>query len=81
MVVHLFNDLNTTSNHGLCEVDVPLREESIPIHGIKISFKGLDIQRFHVEPEGIDVVPVVEGDLQTVEIPAVAIHSMLVAER
>ena len=34
LVVHLFNDLNTTAHHALPNDDVPLREEIVPIHDI-----------------------------------------------
>jgi hypothetical protein len=81
IVVHLFNDLNTTSNHGLSEVDVPLREEAVPIHGIKVTVQGLNVTRVHVEPEGVEVKPEMQGDTQVIDVPPVSIHSMVVLER
>ena len=39
LVVHLFSDLNTTAFHALPVDDVPLREEVVPIHDIKVSFR------------------------------------------
>src|SRR5206468_10708802 len=33
LVLHLFNGLNTTADHGLPAMEVPLREEVVPIHG------------------------------------------------
>jgi hypothetical protein len=81
IIVHLFNGINTTSNHGLLEVDVPLREETLPISGIKLRFAGLGIKRFHLEPEGSDLSPTTDGDTQVIEVPTLAVHSMVVAER
>ena len=39
LVLHLFNGINTTANHGLPVSDVPLREETVPIHGITVRFE------------------------------------------
>jgi hypothetical protein len=80
IIVHLFNGINTTSNHGLTEVDVPLREETLPISGITLRFAGLGIKRFHLEPEGINLSPTTDGDAQVIALPALAVHSMVVAE-
>ena len=38
LTVHLYNDLNTTTFHGLPDNDVPLREESVPIDEIHVRF-------------------------------------------
>ena len=60
--------------------DVPLREEVLPIHGIRVRFDGYPISRIHLEPEGLDLTPVREKDSLTVSLPPLAIHSMVVAE-
>ena len=80
LVVHLFNGLNTTSDHGLPEVDVPLREEAVPVGGIKVRFHQLVPKRVHLEPEGIDLAPATQGEWTEVAVPPVAVHSMVVAE-
>jgi hypothetical protein len=36
LVVHLFNGINTTNDHGSPEADVPSREEVVPVGGIKV---------------------------------------------
>ena len=77
---HLFIDLHTTNGHGMPEVDVPLREESVPIHGIKVRFTGINANRFHLQPEGTELKATNDGDTQVIEVPPLAIHSMLVAE-
>lgn len=40
LIVHLWNGLNSTSDHGLQDVEVPLREESVAIHGIELRLTG-----------------------------------------
>ena len=80
LVVHLFNGLNTTSDHGLPEVDVPLREEAVPISGITVRFHLLSPTRVHVEPDGIDLAPVQQGEWTEVTVPSLAVHAMVVAE-
>lgn len=79
-VVHLFNDLNTTGGHGLPRADVPLREESVPIAGIAVRFRGEPPGRVHVEPGGIDLEPRREGGSVVYEVPPLEVHALIVAE-
>ena len=80
LVVHLFNGINTSSDHGLPEVDVPLREEVVPVGGIKVSFHNLTPKRVHLEPEGIELTTTMQGEWTEVSLPPLAVHSMVVAE-
>jgi hypothetical protein len=80
IVVHLFNGVNTTANHGLPVVDVPLREETVPVHGIRLTFRDLPVTRFHIEPGGIEPVVRNDGNTTIVELPPLDIHAMLIAE-
>ena len=80
LVVHLFNDVNTTAFHGQPSDDVPLREEVLPIHGIDVAFHGYRIQRIHLEPEGADLPLKLDGAVTSVTVPRLEIHSMVVAE-
>ncbi len=80
LVVHLFNGLNTTSDHGLPEVDVPLREEAVPVGGIKVRFHQLTPKRIHLEPEGVDLTPTQNGEWTEVGVPPLSVHSLVVAE-
>ena len=59
---------------------MPLREEVIPIHGIRIRFDKDVRKSFRVEPGSL--VPRVrqDGSATTVELPPLDIHAMLVAE-
>jgi hypothetical protein len=80
-VIHLFNGLNTTGGHGLPRVDVPLREEAVPIHGIRVRLEGRRWGRLHVEPGGLLPQVRKDGAATIVELPPLAIHAMLVAEQ
>jgi hypothetical protein len=79
-VVHLFNGLNTTANHGLPAMDVPLREETVPIHGIRVEFRSGNFTRFHLEPGNIPIEAQRAGETATLTLPPLEIHAMLVAE-
>lgn len=80
LVIHLFNGTDTTSNHGLPAVDVPLREEAVPIHGIRVRFEDIAARRFHVEPGGLTPKVRREGKATVVELPPLEVHAILVAE-
>ena len=36
LVIHLFNAINSTGHKAFASDDVPLREESVPVHDIKL---------------------------------------------
>jgi len=80
LVVHLFNDISTTAGHGHPAEEVPLREEVLPIHDIRIRFHRRDIKSIHLEPGAfpLEMVKVDKGI--EVRVPKLAIHSMVVAE-
>jgi hypothetical protein len=80
VVVHLFNGVNTAANHGLPASEVPLREETIPIHGIAITFRKDAPTRFRCEPGGRAVDVKKDGDAVTVTCPPLDIHMVLVGE-
>jgi hypothetical protein len=80
IVVHLFNGLNTAANHGLPAMDVPLREEIVPIHNIEVRFPKDAPKTFHSEP-GNRVLESRQDDGQTVvTLPPLEIHAMLIGE-
>jgi hypothetical protein len=79
-IVHLHNGLDTSAHHGQPGGDVPLREESVPIHGIRVRFTGDAPARFHVEPGGIEPAARRVGAETVVELPPLDIHAMLVGE-
>lgn len=78
LVVHLWNGLNTTSDHGLQEVETPLREEAVPIHGIEIHFKDPPAGPVEVQPEKVRLEPRQENGAWIVTVPPVAVHSAVV---
>lgn len=80
VIVHLWNGINTTSDHGLQDVETPLREEAVPIGGIKVTVRGFDIRRAHMEPAGNELQPQQVGDAIQIEIPPVAVHTAVVLE-
>ena len=81
LVVHLFSDLNTTAHHALPIDDVPLREETIPIHDIRVSFGAqYRFKRIHLEPESRDLEIQTTAQGTTVTVPRLDVHSMVVGE-
>ena len=80
LIVHLFNDVDTTANHARPDDDVPLREETLPIHDIRIGFRGYKLGRVHLEPNGTDLEKKTTDDVVTVSVPRLDVHAMVVAE-
>lgn len=81
LIVHLFSDLNSTAHHALPADDVPLREEVVPIHGIRVTFDPrYRIRRVHLEPEGRDLVVHANAEGQSVDVPPLDVHAMVVGE-
>jgi hypothetical protein len=80
LIVHLFNGMNTTANHGKPAMDVPLREEVVPIHGITLRFTEHVPRSLHLEPGNRTVIMRREGHNTVFEIPPLQIHAMLVGE-
>ena len=81
LIVHLYSDLNTTAFHALPNDDVPLREEVVPIHDIRITFaSAYQLGRVHLEPGGQDLKVASTADGSSVVVPRLDIHAMVVAE-
>lgn len=81
LLVHLYNDINTTAFHALPHDDVPLREEVIPIHDIALHFaEDYVISRIHIEPEGRDLEFERTPSGTRAIVPRLEIHSIVVAE-
>ncbi len=81
LVVHLFNDVNTTAGHGHPAEEVPLREETLPIHDIKVTFRDYAIKRVHLEPDGKEL-EIKKGPSGAIEVtvPKLSVHTMVIAE-
>jgi hypothetical protein len=81
LIVHLFNDVNTTAHHALPNDDVPLREETLPVHDIRVRFApGYRISRVHLEPAGRALEATTTQQGTTVVVPRLDVHAMVVAE-
>ena len=81
LIVHLFSDLNTTAHRALPVDDVPLREEVVPIHDVKLTFDaGYRIKRVRLEPESKDLELRKTAKGTQVIVPRLEVHSMVVAE-
>ncbi len=81
LIVHLFNDLNTTAHHALPVDDLPLREETVPIHNITIAIDArYSVSRAVQQPEGLELPLNKTADGLTVTVPILDIHSMVIME-
>jgi hypothetical protein len=80
LLVHLFNDVNTTAFHALPTDDVPLREETIPIHDIVISVRGTNVKSATQQPEDKPLDVQVDGDVTKITVPVLDVHSIVVIE-
>jgi hypothetical protein len=81
LLIHLFNNLDTGAHHGLPATEVPLREETVPISGIRVQIPGQKWNRFTLQPEGITLQPERRTDgTSTFTIPQLELHTILVAE-
>lgn len=81
LIVHLFSDLNTTAHHAHPVDDVPLREESVSIHDIRVRFSAkYPIKEARLEPGGTKLPIAREGDEIWVTVPKLDVHAMVIAE-
>jgi len=81
LIVHLFNNLNTTGGHAFPNDDVPLREETLPVHDLRVTFRtGTKLKTVSLQPEGkiLERKPTVNGT--SVIVPRLDVHCMVVAE-
>jgi Trehalose utilisation len=78
VIVHLFNNVNTTAGHGFPAAEVPLREEAIPIGGIRVRFERGVLHRVHLEPGGRELRLGADG---SIEVPPLERHALIVAEQ
>lgn len=81
LIVHLFNNVNTTGGHSFPNDDVPLREETLPIHDLHVTFRtGTKLKAVRLQPEGrlLEMKSTTKGI--SVVVPRLDVHSMVVAE-
>jgi hypothetical protein len=81
LLVHLFNDVNTTAQHALPADDVPLREEVLPVHDVRIWFgPEYRLARIHLEPQGTTLEATRDARGTAVVVPRLEVHAIVVAE-
>ncbi len=81
LIVHLFSDLNTSAHHALPVDDVPLREEVVSIHDIRVTFDArYRFKRVRLEPEGKELKAERTKSGTHVTVPRLEVHSMVVGE-
>lgn len=80
LIVHLFNDVNTTAGHGHPAEEVPLREETVPIHDIAVTLRGYAVKQVRQEPQGRVLETQKAGDALTFTVPKLDVHTMAVVE-
>ncbi len=81
LVVHLYNDVNTTAFHAFPNDDVPLREETLPIHDVTVTLDPLySVRKVHLEPEGQELPVSKTPEGLRVVVPKLEIHAMVVCE-
>src|SRR5262249_5955066 len=81
LIVHLFNDLNTTAHHALPNDDVPLREEVVSIPDIRLRFSDrYRFRRVLLEPGGEDLEIQRSDQGASVTVPRLSVHAMVVGE-
>jgi hypothetical protein len=81
LIVHLYNDANTTAFHALPNDDVPLREEVLPIHDLGVTFRSdYRIGSVRLEPAGQNLPVQTTPAGHQVHVPHLGVHAMVVAE-
>jgi hypothetical protein len=61
-------------------MQVPLREETIPIHDVRVRFTGQLPRRCRLEPDGKELPVRRDGTAAVVSVPRLDLHAMVVAE-
>jgi type 1 glutamine amidotransferase len=80
LLIHLYNNVNTTAFHGLPNDDVPLREETLPIHDIRVTLHGYDIASVKLQPEEKELPLKTSGEETSLIVQQLDVHSIVVAE-
>jgi hypothetical protein len=80
-IVHLLNDMNSTMGHGSKEEkQFAIREEVVPVGGVKVSFQGPRPARVWIVPGGRGLEPSEAGDCWEVVLPEIHLHAAVIAE-
>lgn len=80
LVLHFFNGINTTAQHGLPAVAVPLREETAPIHDIRVRLPADANMKASIVPTGRKVQVERANGSSIVTLPPLERHLILLVE-
>jgi hypothetical protein len=81
LLVHLFNDTNSTANHAFPNDAVPLREEVIPIHDVRVRLgSGYRSPSAFEEPAHHPLEMKREGGFVWITLPRLQVHSLIVID-
>jgi hypothetical protein len=80
LLLHLFNDVNTTAFHALPNDDVPLREETLPVHDLRVTLRGYEVKSATQQPENVPLPISQSPDTAEFTVPRLDVHSIVVLE-
>jgi len=81
LVINLFNDLNTTAFHALPTDDVPLREETVPIHDIAITLDPrYQVKAITLQPDGQAIPVQADAAGAKIRVPQLDVHRIVVID-
>ncbi len=82
LVVHLLNDISSFGRgQNQTGQQLYVRREVIPIHDVKVTFRGTGWRRFRLVPGEQELKPEPTPDGPRVTVPKVEVHAMVVGER
>lgn len=79
-VVHLLNQFNSAAGRSLPAGSPSAREEVVPLHGIRVTFRGASVRAVRLEPEGLPLEIQRSSSGAAVVVPELRVHSMVVAQ-
>jgi len=81
LVVHLLNDVSSFGRSAnVLGESMYIRREVLPIHDIRVTFRGKTLTRFRLVPGDRELKPEQTDLGVTVTVPRLDIHAMVVAE-
>jgi hypothetical protein len=81
LVLQLLNDLNTTAFHALNLDDIPLREETVPIHDIVVKLAPrYSVRQARLQPAGVQLQVTQTEEGTRIEVPRIDLHAIVEIE-
>jgi hypothetical protein len=80
-IVHLLNDHSSWGRHSLYQRTYPVREEVLPVHGVRVSFRDPATKRVLLVPGERELPLTRDRAGVSVTVPKLEMHAMVVAER